>query len=320
MTLRVIFQMEPLDIPDKSEIRNTLLLMREAEKRGYALYHYEPKNLVFKNGKVLALASEIKFTFAKSEGDYFRASKPKWMDLADMDVVMVRQNPPFDMDYISATYLLDLVKEKTLVVNDPSALRDFPEKLSPLLFKEFMPETLITSNRKEMEAFLVDHGEVVVKPLYGYHGYGVYRFKKDDPNAETFFEQHARRKGGLMVVQPYLKEVEKGNIRVVLFDGEVAGSLITIPGKGEFRIFRQSKDQKYTLTAHDKKICRAVGEFVKAHGLVFTGLDIIGNYLTEINVTSVGSLHRLNAIYGRTTESELWDVIVKRLPKARARA
>jgi glutathione synthase len=309
--ISVAFQMEPLEI-DREYITNTLLLMQEAKDRGFKVFHYQAKELSLKNGKVVAPLREVTKLDIKKDKDYYTLAAPKWTDLGSVDVVWIRQNPPFNMEYITATYMLEMIHPKTFVVNDPASVRNNTEKLMPYLWPQYLPPTLITKNIPEMEAFIKQHKDVVIKPLYGYSGFGVYRFKQGDPNLEAYLEEYEIHPTDALIVQPYIKAVEKGNIRVVFFDGEIAGSIRTIPAKGEFRLYRHSSDNKTTLTKREKDISLAVGKELKKRGVIFAGLDIIGDYLTEVNVTSVGSLQRLNELYKRKTQAELWDVVLKK--------
>lgn len=313
MGLRIAFQMEPMEQTTRDT--HTLALMDEACKRGHQLYHYVPSQLSLKNGKVIARVREVSVNV--TEPEYYHYGAETILDLQGLDVILIRQDPPFNMEYITTTYLLERIHPQTLVVNDPRKVRDFPEKLYPFDFQEFMPPTLVTSDPQMLQDFREEYQDIVVKPLYDYHGNGVFHVTPEDENFDGYVEL-LRRNSEQLIAQRYIPEIKQGNKRVIFVDGEIAGSLITVPGEKEFRIYRNSTDLKYELNDRDKEICKAVGAACKREGLLFTGIDIIGDYLTEINVTSVGSIWRINKLYGIKVESTIWDAIERAREKQNA--
>lgn len=303
--MKIAFQMEPMEKTNRLE-NNTLLLMEEAQNRGYEVFHFEPQNVSISNDKIFALANPVKLNLKNKE--HYKLGKAKRVNLSEMDVIMIRQDPPFDMNYITNTYMLEKIGGKTIVVNNPAAIRDLPEKIYPLNFKKFIPPTIITYNKSEIEDFRKKHKDIVLKPLYNFHGNGVMHIKPGD-NYDKWLKARA---GEPVIAQKFIPEIREGNKRVVFLNGEVAGAIITVPQKGEFRIYRGSSDHKYKLNKRDKEICKAVGADLKRRGLVFVGIDIIGDYLTEINTTSVGTIRRINKLYGGKFESKVWDAVVKK--------
>lgn len=294
--------MEPMEKTTRLET-HTLLLMQEAQDRGHALYHFSPLSVFIRNNSVFAKAREVKINLSNEE--YYSYGNKTLLDLSKTDVVMVRQDPPFDMDYITNTYFLEMIHPETLVVNNPFWIRNMPEKLYPLHFSKYIPPTIISHDYNEIERFRKECADIVKKPIYDFHGNGVELIKKEDciddfvdkDNKETF------------IFQKYIEDIKNGNKRVVFLNGKIAGALITRPEKGEFRVYRDSTDHEYILNKRDMEICTAVGNDLKNKGMIFVGIDIIGDYLTEINTTSVGSIRRLNNIYNIKFEEKIWDTI-----------
>ncbi len=310
MTLKVAFQMEVME--ETCRLSNhTLLLMQEAQDRGYLLYHFEPKNLSIIDGKILARAREVSVNL--DNNPHYQYGKNILLNLSEIDVIHIRQDPPFNMEYITSTYILERVFPNTLVVNNPFWIRNLPEKIYTFDFAEFMPPTLITQDMPLIEDFRNKHKDIIIKPLYDFHGNGVIHITPIDVNFDAYLEMMLGRNSEPLIIQKYIPEIKEGNKRVIFIDGEIAGSLITTPESGEFRIYRNSTDHRYELNERDKKICDAVSRECKEKGLLFVGIDIIGDYLTEINVTSVGSIRRLNQLYDTKIEAEIWDAIERKL-------
>ena len=304
------FQMEDLSLTNRDET-HTLALMQEAGTRDYKIYQFEPKDVSLIDGDVVARAREVEIDL--SSEDFYSYSAPEIINLAEIDVIHIRQDPPFNMEYITSTYFLERIKNQSLIVNNSSKIRDFPEKIYPLEFQEFMPPTLITRDIKMVEEFKDRYQDIIIKPLYDFHGNGVIRSAEDDENFDAYLEMTLARESDPIIVQKYLPEIKQGNKRIIFLDGEVKAALKTVPGSGEFRIYRNSTDHIYELNDHDKKLCAILGAEFKKHDLLFVGIDMIGDYLTEINVTSVGSIRRINKLYNKKFEAEIWDAIEAKL-------
>jgi len=313
MTLTVAVQMDPLEsIAIAGD--STFALMLEAQARGHRLLHYRADQLSYEDGRVLALARPV--ALRASEGDHFDAGEAKRIDLGkDTDVVLMRQDPPFDIGYITATYLLERVARETLVVNDPRSVRDAPEKLFVLDFARFMPPTLISRDRDEIRAFQARHGDIVIKPLHGKAGEGVFKVGKDGSNLNALVELFAGLGREPFIAQAFLPAVSEGDKRIVLIDGEVAGAINRIPGKGEFRsnLAAGGSAAATELTPREREICDALGPELKARGLVFVGIDVIGGHLTEINVTSPTGIVAIDRFNGTDTPALFWDVVEKKV-------
>jgi len=292
---------------------STFVLALEAQKRGHAVYHYHPRQLAFAAGKLTATAEPMQVR--RKAGDHFILGKPRTIDLADMDVVLLRQDPPFDMSYITTTHLLEHVQPRTLVVNDPAEVRNAPEKLYVTRFPGLMPPTLITSERAPILAFRKRYKDIILKPLYGNGGAGVFHVAPADENLNALLEMFTQFYREPIVAQKYLPEVRKGDRRIILIDGKAAGVINRIPAKGEARANMHvgAVPKKATLSKRDRAICGAIGPDLKARGLIFVGIDVIGDYLTEINVTSPTGLQEINRFDGVTLEADIWDVIEKRV-------
>ena len=296
---------------------STFVLALEAQKRGHVLYHYQPRQLAFAGGKLTATAEPLKVR--RKPGDHFTLGPPRTIDLADMDAVLLRQDPPFDMGYITTTHLLEHVHPRTLVVNDPAEVRNAPEKLYVARFPALMPPTLIASERAPIHAFRKRHKDIILKPLYGNGGAGVFHVAPDDENLNALLEMFTQFYREPIVAQKYLPEVRQGDKRIILIDGKAAGVVNRVPAKGEARANMHvgATPVKATLSKRDREICDAIGPDLKARGLIFVGIDVIGDYLTEINVTSPTGLQEANRFDGVTLEADIWDVIEAKLKKSR---
>jgi glutathione synthase len=311
MALTVAIQMDPIE---KIDINgdSTFALALEAQSRGHALLYYGPHDLTFRDGQIVARARPLSVRAVK--GDHFTLGELSMVDLSTTDVVLMRQDPPFDMAYITATHILERLQPKTLVVNDPFHVRNAPEKLFVTLFKDLMPPTLITTDREEIRTFRAHHGDIILKPLYGNGGAGVFRVKPDDENLGALLEMFTQFYREPVIVQRYVPEVRKGDKRIILVDGEFAGAINRVPAAGEARsnMHVGGRPEATTLTAREKAICDALSPELKARGLIFTGIDVIGDYLTEINVTSPTGIHEVRRFGGADIAKLIWDAIEKR--------
>jgi glutathione synthase len=318
--LTVAVQMDPME-----GIRiggdSTFHIMLAAQARGHRLYHYLAPDLTYRDGRVLARARPVRVQ--KVEGDHFAFGEAEVLDLGrDVDVVLMRQDPPFDLSYITATHLLERVQEETLVVNDPASVRNAPEKLFVLDYARFMPPTMITRDLEEVKSFLAQHGEVVVKPLYGNAGNAVFHVGRSGANLSALVELFKSSWVEPFMVQAFIPGVAEGDKRIVLVDGEVAGAVNRIPGAGEIRsnLAVGGSAAKTVLTERELEICEALGPELRRRGLLFVGIDVIGGeWLTEINVTSPTGIVSIDAFNGTDTGGMIWDAIDARLA-ARAAA
>ncbi|KQN04533.1 glutathione synthetase [Sphingobium sp. Leaf26] len=312
--LTVAMQMDPME-GIKIGGDSTFHIMLAAQARGHRLYHYLAPDLTFRDGRVLAQARPVKVQ--KVQGDHFAFGEPELLDLGrDVDVVWMRQDPPFDLSYITATHLLERVQDETLVVNDPASVRNAPEKLFVLDYARFMPPTMITRDLAQVKTFLAEHGEIVVKPLYGNGGVAVFHVGSNGANLSSLVELFNASWVEPFMVQAFIPGVAEGDKRIVLIDGEVAGAVNRIPGKGEIRsnLAVGGSAAKTVLTEKEREICAALGPELKARGLLFVGIDVIGGeWLTEINVTSPTGIVSIDAFDGTDTGGLIWDAIDARL-------
>jgi glutathione synthase len=291
----------------------TMLLGIEARRRGYEVYHYQPRDLSFENGSITARARPV--TFRADPDDHFAAGPWRTLDLRSVDVVLMRQDPPFDMAYITATHLLEMLHPKPLVVNNPAAVRNAPEKLFMFRFPQFVPPTLITRDIQAIEGFLKEHKDIVLKPLYGYAGQSVFHVKQGDTNFHALLEMFLGTSKEPIIAQRFLPEIRTMDKRVIVIDGKVSAVMGRVPAKDDIRAnFRVGgSGVKVKPTARDLLIGETVGKELVKHGILLAGLDVIGKYLTEINVTCPTGLVKSNALYGLKQERLVWDAIEKRL-------
>ena len=312
MSLRVAIQMDPLEGID-IDADSTFALALAGQARGHRLWRYSPRALSLEEGAVVAAARPLRVR--RAAGDHFSLGAPETLDIAAMDAVLMRQDPPFDMAYVTATHLLERVHPATLVVNDPAHVRNAPEKLFVTEFAAFMPETLISADRDRILAFRDRYRDVVVKPLYGNGGAGVFHIRADDENFNALLELFEGVSREPLVVQRYLPAVRDGDKRIVLVDGEPAGAVNRVPAAGEARsnMHVGGRPERAALTAREREICAAVGPALKARGLIFAGLDVIGDRLTEINVTSPTGIQEIDRFDGGDTAGRVWDAIEARL-------
>jgi glutathione synthase len=313
MSLRVAVQMDPLEGINLAG-DSTFALMLSAQERGHSLYHYRPEDLSWSEGRLWAGAFPV--TVRRVEGSHFRFGDFTILDLGrDADVVLMRQDPPFDLAYITATHLLERIQPGTLVVNDPASVRNAPEKIWVLDFERFMPPTLLTRSLSLTRKFLAEHGEIVVKPLHGNAGKAVFKVGRDGANLASLIEMFNTAYREPHVVQAFVPEIKEGDKRIVLVDGEVAGAINRIPGEGEIRsnLAVGGSAAKTELTDTEREICAALGPELKARGLLFVGIDVIGGkWLTEINVTSPTGIVAIDAFNGTDTAALIWDAIERR--------
>jgi glutathione synthase len=321
-TLTVAVQMDPLESIN-IEGDSTFALMLEAQARGHSLWHYGVGQLSLREGRrqtaghvsdrVTAVARPV--TVRRAQGDHFQAGEAQRIGLASMDVVLMRQDPPFDMAYISATHILEHVHPRTLVVNDPAAVRNAPEKLLVTHFPDLMPPTLVTWDPVAIRDFRAEFGDIIVKPLFGNGGAGVFRIRQDDENLASLLEMHWARSREPLMIQRYEKAVRQGDKRIILIDGEAAGALNRVPASGEARsnMHVGGRAERVALTPRDEEICRQIGPMLREQGLIFVGIDVIGDYLTEINVTSPTGLQEIARFDGVNLAGGIWDRIEARV-------
>jgi glutathione synthase len=314
MSLNVAMQMDPMEgIAIAGD--STFHIMLAAQARGHSLYHYRPDDLTWTGERLYAQARPV--TVQRVAGDHFTFGESVRLDLGrDIDVVWMRQDPPFDLSYTTATHLLERIEGETLVVNNPAAVRNAPEKLFVLDYARFMPPTMITRSLAETRAFLTEHGEIVVKPLYGNGGVAVFHIGADGKNLASLVEMFGERWVEPFMVQAFIRDVASGDKRIVLVDGEVAGAVNRIPGSGEIRsnLAVGGTAAKTELTPQEREICAALGPELKARGLLFVGIDVIGGkWLTEINVTSPTGIVAIDRFDGTDTGGRIWDAVEARL-------
>lgn len=317
MSLAVAIQMDPMEGID-IDADSTFALALEAQKRGYGLFHYLPQNLVFKTGRLYARVRPLRVR--RERGRHFDMGDPALIDLATMDVILMRQDPPFDMAYITATHLLEHVHPQTLVVNDPASVRNAPEKLFVTHFEDVMPPTLITADRQEILAFRKEHEDIIVKPLFGNGGAGVFHITPGDENLNALLEMFTTLYREPVIVQRYVPEVRQGDKRIILVDGEPAGAVLRVPPEGEARanLHVGARAEKTTLTPRELELCHAIGPTLREQGLIFVGIDVLGDWLTEINVTSPTGIQEIERFDGTNVAGLIWDAIERRYQEQRS--
>jgi glutathione synthase len=309
MALKIAVQSDPIELYN-IDGDSTFAMMLAAQHRGHTLFIYHVKNLAFEGGVLSAEGHDVKVQDVK--GAHFELGPHKRIDLSKQDAIFMRQDPPFDMGYITATHLLDMIHPKTLVVNDPTEVRNAPEKLFILKFPDLMPPTLITRDVKELEKFRNHHNDVILKPLFGNGGSGVYRTHKNDQNFSSLLEMFAQLYGTEpFIAQQYLPDVRKGDKRIILVDGKVAGAINRIPAEHDNRsnMHVGGVAVPTTLTKREHEICEAIGPELKKRGLIFTGIDVIGDYMTEINVTSPTGIRQVKRFGGADIAELIMDVV-----------
>ncbi len=311
MGLKIAFQMDHIGGVD-IYADSTFRLAEEAQARGHELFHYTPDHLRFMNGRVSAWGQPLQVQRVK--GAHATLGDAREQDLAEMDVVWLRQDPPFDMGYITSTHLLDMIHPGTLVVNDPFWVRNYPEKLLVLQFADLTPPTMVARDLAALRAFKAEHGDIILKPLYGNGGAGVFRLDPNDRNLASLHEVFTGFSREPLIAQKFLPAVEKGDKRVILVDGEPVGAINRIPAAGETRsnMHVGGRPAKVALTDRDREICAAIGPLLREKGQIFVGIDIIGDWLTEINVTSPTGIQELERFDGINVAARIWEAIEAR--------
>jgi glutathione synthase len=312
MSLRVAVQMDPMEgvgIDGDS----SFALMLTAQARGHSLWHYDVRDMTLEVGaqgqRLMAQTRPV--SVQRVRGDHYRFGDASRLDLATMDVVLMRQDPPFDMAYITATHMLEHIHPRTLVVNDPASVRNAPEKLLVTHFPDLMPPTLVTWDAAAIRAFRAEHRDIVVKPLFGNGGSGVFLFREGDPNLGSLLEMHAARTREPLMVQRYEPAVRAGDKRIILIDGEPLGAINRVPAADEARsnMHVGGRAERIGMTPRDLEICARIGPTLRQQGLIFVGIDVIGEWLTEINVTSPTGLQEVARFDGADLSAAIWDVI-----------
>lgn len=311
MSLTVAFQMDPIgsiNIDADSSFR----LAEEAQARGHSLFYYTPDRLAYEEGRITARGWPL--TVRRVKGDHFELGEEQQVDLSSFDVVWLRQDPPFDMGYITTTHLLDMLRDTTLVVNDPFWVRNYPEKLLVLQFPDLTPPTAIARDLATLRAFRARHGDIILKPLYGNGGAGVFKLASDDSNLASLHEMFTGINREPLIVQKFLPAVRKGDKRVILVDGEPVGAINRVPAEGETRsnMHVGGRPEKVALTERDKEICARIGPLLREKGQIFVGIDVIGDWLTEINVTSPTGIQELERFDGENIAAKVWEAIEAR--------
>ncbi len=308
MSLKIAVQMDPIQrINIKGD--STFALLLEAQKRGHQLSYYTPDRLALLDGKVLASVESL--SVRDVAGDHFTLSKPRRVELTEFDVVLLRQDPPFDLAYVTTTHMLERVQAKTLVINDPASVRNAPEKVFVTEFPELMPATLISRDLEEIRAFRKKHGDIVMKPLYGHGGGAVFRITPEDLNFGSLYDMFANTFREQWVVQKFLPEIKQGDKRIILVDGEYAGAVNRIPASDDLRsnMVRGGAPAATELTKREAEICKKLGPALRERGLLFVGIDVIDGYLTEINVTSPTGIRAIKNLGGADIAALIWDKI-----------
>jgi glutathione synthase len=308
MSLNVAIQMDPIG-PINIAADSTFRIAFEAQVRGHRLFYYTPDRLAYREGRITARGWPL--TLRREVGNHYSLGPEAEIDLGDWDVVWLRQDPPFDMGYITTTHLLDRIHPKTLVVNDPFWVRNYPEKLLVLDFPDLTPPTLVARNLQTIRDFKHAHGDIILKPLYGNGGAGVFRLDPNDRNLASLHELFAGINREPLIAQKYVPAVTKGDKRIILVNGEPVGAINRVPAEGETRsnMHVGGRPEKVGLTARDREICAAIGPTLRDKGQIFVGIDVIGDWLTEINVTSPTGIQELERFDGTNTAAVIWEVI-----------
>jgi len=311
MTLKVAVQMDPIE---RINIRgdSTFALLLEAQARGHALAYYTPDKLAMRDGKVFATVRSLKVR--DTEGDHFTLGEARRAELTEFDVILLRQDPPFDLNYITTTHLLERIHPKTLVVNDPAHVRNAPEKMFVTEFSDLMPPTLLTRDLAEIKAFRAEHGDIVMKPLYGKGGEAVFLVTREDPNFASLFDFFSATFREAWVTQKFLPAVRQGDKRIILVDGEFAGAVNRVPAPDDIRsnMVRGGAAKATELTQREREICARLGPALRERGLLFVGIDVIDGWLTEINVTSPTGIRAIKNLGGPDIAAMVWDRIEKK--------
>jgi glutathione synthase len=311
MSLKVAVQMDPIQrINIKGD--STFALLLEAQKRGHALSYYTTDRLAMRDGRVFATVESL--TVRDQADDHFTLQAPRRVEMTDFDVVLLRQDPPFDLNYITSTHLLERIHPKTLVVNDPGHVRNAPEKIFVTHFSDLMPPTLITRDLAEIKAFRNEHNDIVMKPLYGHGGGAVFRITRDDLNFGSLYDMFAATFREQWVIQKFLPAVKQGDKRILLVDGEFAGAVNRVPADDDLRsnMVRGGSPKATDLTPREREIISRLGPALRERGMIFVGIDVIGDWITEINVTSPTGIRAVKNLGGPDAAAMVWDVIEKK--------
>ncbi|MGR3724088.1 glutathione synthase [Abyssibius alkaniclasticus] len=308
MSLRVASQMDPIG-PINIDADSTFRIALEAQARGHRLFYYTPDKLTFDEGKITASGHAL--TVRREKGNHYTLEKQEVLDLSSMDVIWLRQDPPFDMSYITSTHILDMLHPKTLVVNDPFWVRNYPEKLLVLTFPDLTPPTMIARDLDMLKAFKAKHLDIILKPLYGNGGAGVFRLGPDDRNLNSLHELFSGINREPLIAQKFLPAVSKGDKRVILINGEPVGAINRVPAPGETRsnMHVGGRPEQVDMTARDLEICARIGPLLREKGQVFVGIDVIGDWLTEINVTSPTGIQELERFSKINAAEKMWEAI-----------
>ncbi|SFL23595.1 glutathione synthase [Loktanella salsilacus] len=311
MTLKVAIQMDPIG-PINIDADSTFRIAEEAQARGHSLFYYTPDKLAFNQGRVTARGWPL--TVRREKGNHFSLGEEVEVDLSTFDVVWLRQDPPFDMGYITTTHLLDMIRDTTMVVNDPFWVRNYPEKLLVLQFQDLTPPTMVARDLDTLRSFRAEHGDVILKPLYGNGGAGVFKLVQGDGNLASLHELFAGINREPLIMQKFLPAVSKGDKRVILVDGEPVGAINRVPAAGETRsnMHVGGRPEKVELTDRDREICARIGPLLREKGQIFVGIDVIGEWLTEINVTSPTGIQELERFDGTNIAEKIWLAIEAR--------
>ena len=310
--MKIAFQMDPIEYVDINA-DSTFRLAEEAQNRGHDLYVYTPNDLTFNRGKVAAKVRSI--SLKRKIGDHVNFGAVELLDLSEFNVIWLRQDPPFDMGYITNTHLLDLVAKETLIVNNPFWVRNLPEKLLVLEFPDLIPDTVISRDLDEIKEFKREFKDIIVKPLYGNGGAGIFRLKEDDKNLTSLHELFSNMSSEPLIAQAFLPDVRSGDKRIILVDGSPVGAINRVPKAGEIRsnMHVGGKAEPAKLSQRDREICRAIGPTLKNKGQVFVGIDVIGDYLTEINVTSPTGIQELERFDKVNIAEMIWHAVEEKL-------
>ncbi|MEP2784641.1 MAG: glutathione synthase [Pseudoruegeria sp.] len=308
MSLKVAIQMDPIE-PIDIDADSTFRIAEEAQARGHELFYYTPDQISFREGRVMARGWPLEVR--RERGNHFSLGEKTDIDLADWDVAWLRQDPPFDMGYITTTHLLDMIHPDTLVVNDPFWVRNYPEKLLVLEFEDYTPPTMIARDLETIKEFKAEHKDIILKPLYGNGGAGVFRLDENDRNLASLHELFAGINREPLIAQKFLPDVSNGDKRVILVDGEPVGAINRVPAAGETRsnMHVGGRPEKVGLTERDLEICAAIAPTLKEKGQIFVGIDVIGDYMTEINVTSPTGIQELERFDGVNVAAKIWEAI-----------
>ena len=310
--MKIAFQMDPIEYVD-IDADSTFRLAEEAQNRGHDLYVYTPNDLTFNRGKIVAKVRSI--SLKRKIGDHVNFGAVELLALSEFDVIWLRQDPPFDMGYITNTHLLDLIGQKTLIVNNPFWVRNLPEKLLVLEFPDLIPETVISRDLEEIKRFKNEFKDIIIKPLYGNGGAGIFRLREDDKNLTSLHELFSNMSSEPLIAQAFLPDVKKGDKRIILVDGEPVGAINRVPKAGETRsnMHVGGKAESAKLSQRDREICRSIGPILKNRGQVFVGIDVIGDYLTEINVTSPTGIQELERFDKVNIAELIWHAVEKKV-------